>query len=46
MHWAGNFPGAFAEEESESVEAVENLLESYFMQIDTAYDRLVNIGEA
>ncbi|KAK9813533.1 hypothetical protein WJX73_005543 [Symbiochloris irregularis] len=42
---SGNFPGNFAEDESESVEAVENLLESYFMQIDTVYDRLTNIGE-
>ena len=32
-------------DESESHEAVENLLESYFMQIDSAYDRLDAIGE-
>ncbi|CAL8469012.1 g8553 [Coccomyxa elongata] len=29
----------------ESIEVVENLLESYFMQIDSSYDRLVSIGE-
>ena len=29
----------------EAAEAVENLLESYFMQIDGTYDRLVSIGE-
>lgn len=28
----------------ESIEVVENLLESYFMQIDSSYDRLVSIG--
>ena len=28
----------------ESIEAVENLLESYFMQIDSSYDRLVSLG--
>lgn len=27
----------------EAAEAVENLLESYFMQIDGTYDRLVSI---
>ena len=27
------------------MEAVENLLESYFMQIDNAYDRLCTVGE-
>lgn len=32
-------------DESESHEVVENLLESYFMQIDSAYDRLDAIGE-
>lgn len=34
-----------AVDEAESHEAVENLLESYFMQIDGAYDRLDAIGE-
>ena len=34
-----------AEDESESVEAVENLLESYFMQVDSAFDRLCTVGE-
>lgn len=29
----------------EAAEAVENLLESYFMQIDGTYDRLVSIGK-
>ena len=29
----------------EAAEAVENLLESYFIQIDSTYDRLVSIGE-
>ena len=29
----------------EAAEAVENLLESYFMQIDSTYDRLISIGE-
>lgn len=29
----------------EAAEAVENLLESYFMQIDGTYDRLVSIGQ-
>jgi len=29
----------------EAAEAVENLLESYFMQIDGTYDRLVSICE-
>ena len=33
------------EDESESQEAVENLLESYFMQIDSTHDRLDAIGE-
>lgn len=33
------------EDESESQEAVENLLESYFMQIDSTYDRLEAVGE-
>ena len=33
------------EESEESIEAVENLLESYFMQIDSLYDRLVSMGE-
>lgn len=33
------------EEESESQEVVENLLESYFMQIDSTHDRLDGIGE-
>lgn len=33
------------DDESEPVEAVENLLESYFMQVDSAFDRLVNVGE-
>ena len=28
----------------ESIEVVENLLESYFMQIDSSYDRLVSVG--
>lgn len=32
-------------DESEAHEAVENLLESYFMQIDGSYDRLDAIGE-
>ncbi len=32
------------EESEESIEAVENLLESYFMQIDSLYDRLVSMG--
>ncbi len=32
------------EDDSESIDAVENLLESYFMQVDSAYDRLVSIG--
>ena len=30
----------------ESIEVVENLLESYFMQIDSSYDRLVSVGAA
>ena len=30
----------------EAAEAVENLLESYFIQIDSTYDRLVSIGKA
>jgi hypothetical protein len=34
-----------AGDESESQEAVENLLESYFMQIDSTHDRLDAIGE-
>lgn len=34
-----------AGDDSESHEAVENLLESYFMQIDSQYDRLEAIGE-
>lgn len=33
------------EDESESIDAVENLLESYFMQVDSAYDRLVSVGD-
>lgn len=33
------------EESEESIEAVENLLESYFMQVDSLYDRLVSMGE-
>ena len=33
------------EDSEESIEAVENLLESYFMQIDSLYDRLVSMGE-
>lgn len=33
------------EADSESQEAVENLLESYFMQIDSTYDKLKGIGE-
>lgn len=33
------------EDESESQEVVENLLESYFMQIDSTHDRLDGIGE-
>lgn len=33
------------EAESESQEAVENLLESYFMQIDSSYDMLKAVGE-
>lgn len=32
------------DDSEESIEAVENLLESYFMQIDSSYDRLVSIG--
>ena len=32
------------EDSEESIEAVENLLESYFMQIDSLYDRLVSMG--
>ena len=32
-------------EDEESIEAIENLLESYFMQIDSCYDRLVSMGE-
>ena len=34
------------DDSEESIEAVENLLESYFMQIDTSYDRLVSIGRS
>ena len=30
----------------EAAEAVENLLESYFIQIDSTFDRLVSIGKA
>ncbi|KAK9811417.1 hypothetical protein WJX72_003689 [[Myrmecia] bisecta] len=33
------------DDDGESIEAVENLLESYFMQIDSTYDRIVSIGE-
>lgn len=42
----GNDPGVANEENDmeESIEVVENLLESYFMQIDSSYDRLVSIG--
>ena len=43
----GGPPGGDAAVENdseESIEAVENLLESYFMQIDASYDRLVSIG--
>ena len=36
--------GAVENDNEESIEAVENLLESYFMQIDASYDRLVSIG--
>ena len=37
--------GQFVESDGseEAAEAVENLLESYFMQIDGTYDRLVSI---
>lgn len=44
-HFAALQHGQDIGDESESHEAVENLLESYFMQIDSAYDRLEAIGE-
>ncbi|KAL3130372.1 hypothetical protein ABBQ38_008198 [Trebouxia sp. C0009 RCD-2024] len=42
-----DMPGQFIESDGseEAAEAVENLLESYFMQIDGTYDRLVSIAE-
>ena len=44
---AGVLPaqGLPPEDESESVEAVENLLESYFMQVDSVFDQLCDFGE-
>jgi hypothetical protein len=41
---AGADGAAENDDSEESIEAVENLLESYFMQIDASYDRLVSIG--
>ncbi|KAK9918718.1 hypothetical protein WJX75_006255 [Coccomyxa subellipsoidea] len=44
----GNEAAGHSNEENdmeESIEVVENLLESYFMQIDSSYDRLVSVGE-
>lgn len=45
----GNEAAGHSNEENdmeESIEVVENLLESYFMQIDSSYDRLVSVGAA
>ena len=39
----GDGMGAAFEDE-ESIEAVENLLESYFMQVDATFDRIVSVG--
>ena len=34
-----------SEEDAEKLEAVENLLESYFVQIDSTFDKLEAVGE-
>lgn len=33
------------EADAEAQQEVENLLESYYMEVDTLYDKLVSVGE-
>lgn len=42
----GQLGGMFADDaDAEAVEAVENLLESYYMYIDNSYDKLISLDE-